>query len=160
MLVDEFLVVGDDALGDGLADGVDLRGVATARDAHADVDGCELVETDDQERLVHFEAEDFGLHEVEGGAVDFDEAATSLRGRLAEGGGREGGKGCTLQWATAVAGRERESALCSATWNHVPPRKKITIHNRVRTGLLLAEALHRLSRGSHLGFIDYPGGSV
>lgn len=37
MLVDVLLVVGDQGLGDGLADGVDLRGVATAGDAYADV---------------------------------------------------------------------------------------------------------------------------
>jgi hypothetical protein len=38
VLVDVLLVVGNDGLGDGLADGVDLRGVSTAGDADADVD--------------------------------------------------------------------------------------------------------------------------
>jgi hypothetical protein len=38
VLVDVLLVVGDDGFGDGLADGVDLRGVSTAGDADADVD--------------------------------------------------------------------------------------------------------------------------
>ena len=38
VLVDVFLVVGDDGLRDGLADGVDLRGVTTTGDADADVD--------------------------------------------------------------------------------------------------------------------------
>jgi hypothetical protein len=38
VLVDELLVVGDDGLGDGLADSVDLRGVTTTGDADADVD--------------------------------------------------------------------------------------------------------------------------
>lgn len=52
VLVDELLVVGDEGLGDGLADSVDLGGVATAGHADADVDGGELVETDDEERLV------------------------------------------------------------------------------------------------------------
>lgn len=80
MLVDEFLVVCYDALGDGLADRVDLRGVATAGDAYTDVDGCELVEADDEEWLVDLEAEDLGLDEVEGGAVDFDETAAGLEG--------------------------------------------------------------------------------
>ena len=37
VLVDVFLVVGDDGFGDGLADGVDLRGVSTTGDADADV---------------------------------------------------------------------------------------------------------------------------
>lgn len=47
VLVDELLVVGDEGLGDGLADGVDLRGVTTTGDAHSDVDLGELVEADD-----------------------------------------------------------------------------------------------------------------
>lgn len=38
VLVDVLLVVGDDGFGDGLADGVDLRGVSTTGDADADVD--------------------------------------------------------------------------------------------------------------------------
>lgn len=52
VLVNVLLVVGDDGLGDGLADGVDLRGVATTGDANADVDTGELVSADDQEGLV------------------------------------------------------------------------------------------------------------
>ena len=52
VLVDELLVVGDDGLGDGLADGVDLRGVATTGDADTDVDTSELVGANDQEGLV------------------------------------------------------------------------------------------------------------
>ena len=52
VLVDVLLVVGHDRLGDGLADGVDLRGGAAARDADADVDAGELVEAEDQDGLV------------------------------------------------------------------------------------------------------------
>lgn len=52
MLVDELLVVGDEGLGDGLTDGVDLGGVTTAGDADADVEVGELVEADDEEGLV------------------------------------------------------------------------------------------------------------
>lgn len=52
MLVDVLLVVGDEGLGDGLTDGVDLGSVATTGDADADVDVGELVKTDDQEGLV------------------------------------------------------------------------------------------------------------
>jgi hypothetical protein len=52
VLVDVLLVVGDEGLGDGLADGVDLGGVTTTGDADADVDTGELVRTDDEERLV------------------------------------------------------------------------------------------------------------
>ena len=52
VLVDVLLVVGDDALGDGLTDGVDLRRVPAARDAHADVDRGELVEAEYEEGFV------------------------------------------------------------------------------------------------------------
>ena len=38
VLVDVLLVVGDDGFGNGLADGIDLRGVTTTGDADADVD--------------------------------------------------------------------------------------------------------------------------
>lgn len=53
VLVDELLVVGDEGLGNGLADGVDLRSVTTTGDADADVDVGELVKADNQERLVN-----------------------------------------------------------------------------------------------------------
>lgn len=52
MLVDELLVVGDDGLGNGLTDGVDLGSVTTTGDADADVDVGELVEAKDEEGLV------------------------------------------------------------------------------------------------------------
>jgi len=52
VLVNVLLVVGDDGLGDGLADGVDLRDVTTTGNADADVDTGELVEADNQKRLV------------------------------------------------------------------------------------------------------------
>lgn len=101
VLVDELLVVGDEGLGDGLTDGVDLGGVTTAGDADADVDVGEFVEADDEERFVdlhvtrlvclpivamfkfvwslaHLEAENLGLDELERTAVDLDETLTSL----------------------------------------------------------------------------------
>lgn len=52
MLVNVLLVVGDDRLGDGLTDGVDLGSVTTTGDTDADVDTGELVLADDQEGLV------------------------------------------------------------------------------------------------------------
>jgi len=45
-LINVLLVVGDNGLGDGLTDGVDLRCVSTARNSDADVDLGELVEAD------------------------------------------------------------------------------------------------------------------
>jgi hypothetical protein len=59
VLVDVLLVVGDNGLGDGLTDGVDLGGVTTTSDADADVDTGELVSANDQEGLVDlFEGEE------------------------------------------------------------------------------------------------------
>jgi hypothetical protein len=55
VLIDELLVVGDQGLGDGLADGVELGSVTTTGDTDADVDIGELVEAEDEERLVDLE---------------------------------------------------------------------------------------------------------
>jgi len=52
ILVDVFLVVGDNGFGDGLADGVDLGGVTAPIDPDADVDVGELIKTDNEERFV------------------------------------------------------------------------------------------------------------
>lgn len=78
VLVNELLVVGDDGLGDGLADGVDLGDVTTTGDADTDIDTGELVEADDQKGLVDLEAELLGLDEVKRLAVDLDEALALL----------------------------------------------------------------------------------
>lgn len=52
LLVNVLLVVGDNGLGYGLTDGVDLRDMTTTGDPDADVDVGELVESDDEQRLV------------------------------------------------------------------------------------------------------------
>lgn len=77
--VDVFGVVRDDGLGDCLADGVNLRGMSSTLDADTDIEGSEGVLSSDENRLVDLEAEDLRLDEVDGGAVDADEA-TSLPG--------------------------------------------------------------------------------
>ena len=78
MLIDELLVVGDNGLGDGLTDGVDLRCVSTASNSDADIDVGKLLETDNQEGFIDLESKDFGLDEVEGLSVNFDQALSSL----------------------------------------------------------------------------------
>jgi hypothetical protein len=100
VLVDVLLVVGDDGFGNGLADGVDLRGVSTAGDANADVDiGCiqsdpnsqfvlfpglrrgvrtELVNAEDQDGLVDLESQDLGLDQGKRLSVDLDQTLTGL----------------------------------------------------------------------------------
>ena len=97
VLVDVLLVVGDDRLGDGLADGVDLRGVTTTGDADTDVDTGEFVGSNDQDGLVdlvlsimcpfffpggsllsYLEAEDLRLDQTQRLAVNLDEALSLL----------------------------------------------------------------------------------
>jgi hypothetical protein len=78
VLIDELLVVGDNGLGDGLTDGVDLRCVSTTSNSDADIDVGELLETDDQEGFVDLESKDLGLDEVEGLSVNFDQTLSSL----------------------------------------------------------------------------------
>lgn len=78
MLVDELLVVCDDGLADGLTDSVDLRCVSTTSDSDTDVDAGELVQANDEERLVHLESQDLWLDQVEGLAVNLHKTFASL----------------------------------------------------------------------------------
>ena len=104
VLVNVLLVVGDDGLGDGLADGVDLRGVTTTGDTDTDVDTSEFVGSNDQDGLVdlllldflfppfplilvdscagicvsYLEAEDLRLDQREGLAVDLNKTLALL----------------------------------------------------------------------------------
>jgi hypothetical protein len=77
-LVDVLLVVGDDGLADRLADGVNLGDVATTADADADVDVGETGLAEEEDRLVHLDAEDLRLEELERLAVHLNEAASAL----------------------------------------------------------------------------------
>ena len=79
-LINVLLVVGDDALGDGLTDGVDLGSAATRADADADVELLELVSTDDQEGLSELHGQGLGGDEVDGRAIDTENAGGVLGG--------------------------------------------------------------------------------
>lgn len=103
VLVDILLVVGDDALGNGLTDRIDLRGVTTTSNAHADVDLGELVESNDEERLVDLESQNLGLHEGERFAVHSDETFACLYVARQSLDQHKSTVSHTLQWATAMA---------------------------------------------------------
>ena len=77
-LVDELLIVSDDALADGLTDGVDLRDITTTTDADADVDVREALLAEQEDGLKDLEAEDLGLHKLDGRAVHVDHALALL----------------------------------------------------------------------------------
>lgn len=59
VLIDEFLVVCDNALCDSLSDGIDLGSVASTGDADTDVNKGELVESDNKEGLVNLSSVSF-----------------------------------------------------------------------------------------------------
>jgi hypothetical protein len=52
VLINELLVVGDQGLGNGLSDGVDLGSVTTTGDTYSDIDIGELVKANNEERLI------------------------------------------------------------------------------------------------------------
>ncbi len=69
-----------DGLGDRLANRVHLRSVTTTSNPDTDIDVRELVETDDEERLVELGAQNFRAKELEGAAVDLDETLAVASG--------------------------------------------------------------------------------
>ena len=71
-------VVRNDRLRDRLTDGVDLRRVSTTLHAETDVNRREGLLAGDEDGLVDLEAQDLGLEEGDGRAVDVDEAAALL----------------------------------------------------------------------------------
>lgn len=78
MLIDKLLVVGNDGLGDGLTDGINLRSVSTTSNSNADVDAGKFVESNNQDRFVDLESQDLGLDEVERLSVDLNESLSCL----------------------------------------------------------------------------------
>ena len=68
-LVDILLVVGDDSLGEGLPDGVDLGHVASSPHANADVEVLEAFKAEQQDGFKNFGAERLRLKEFDWGAV-------------------------------------------------------------------------------------------
>jgi hypothetical protein len=139
VLIDELLVVGNDGLGDGLTDGVNLRSVSTTSNSDADVDAGEFVEANDQDGFVDLKSQDLGLDEVERLSVDLNKSLSCLF-PICQSPSFMSSSFCigvnrTLQWATAVA-VQFLSAL------PLQSRSKVQ-----HTSLLLAEALHTLCRG-------------
>ena len=65
-----FPVVGDEGLGEGLPDAVDLAGVSAALDPDADVDVGEAVLAQEKDRLLQLVLQGSGLHQLQWPAVD------------------------------------------------------------------------------------------
>ena len=76
--IEVLCVVCNQGLGDSLSDSVDLGCVSTALDTDTDIDGGEGIFASYEDGLVHLETEDLRLDEVDGGAIDTDEATALL----------------------------------------------------------------------------------
>lgn len=77
-LVDVLLEVGDEPLGDGLADGVDLRRLPAAADADPHVDVLEAGAAGEQDGLERLEPQHLRADQLDRGAVHLDQATAGL----------------------------------------------------------------------------------
>lgn len=93
-LVNVFLVVSNQTLGNGLSDSVNLGDVTTTGDLDSDIDVLELVQANQSKRLVNLESQDFRLNQGDGGAVHLDQTLTGLDVR-------DGGSGLLLSESLA-----------------------------------------------------------
>lgn len=75
-LVDILLVVGNNTLGEGLSDGVDLGDVATTSDTDADIKILESLESEKEDGLEDLGSQGLGFKELDGGAIDTQHALT------------------------------------------------------------------------------------
>jgi len=77
-LVYVLLVVGDEGLGDGLPNGIDLCDMTAALDSHTNVHSSKSLLAQQQHWLLDLESEQLGLDLLEGASVDLDEAIAAL----------------------------------------------------------------------------------
>lgn len=88
--VGELLEVSDEALSDGLADGVGLRDLTTTTDGDVDLKAGELLGTDEGDGFHNLSTEGLGLEHVDGDTVDLDVGLSGL------GDGGDGGRVLSL----------------------------------------------------------------
>jgi hypothetical protein len=77
-LIDILGVVGNDGLGNGSSDSVDLSSNTSTLDSDADIQIRELVLTQDQDGFKDLQTKDFGLDVLNGLSIDLDESPTLL----------------------------------------------------------------------------------
>lgn len=78
LFINVLLVVSNKALSNSLTDSINLRYVTTTRNLYSDVNIGELVESNNKERLVDLESENFGLNKGNWRTINLDETLTSL----------------------------------------------------------------------------------
>merc|ERR1712228_763855 len=76
--VDVLLVIGDERLGDGLSNRINLGDVTSAVDSNANVDGGESILAEQKDGLFQLLSQRPGLDEVERPSVDFNESVAAL----------------------------------------------------------------------------------
>lgn len=72
------LMESNNSLGNRLADSVNLRHVATTLDAHANIKRSKSFLSHEQNWLVDFSAKNFGLEQINRGAIDLQKTFTAL----------------------------------------------------------------------------------
>lgn len=77
-LIDELLVVSQKPLGDGLSDGVDLRGVTTSSDSDSHVNLREVLLTQKEDGFEGFNSESGGVKVIQRNTVDSDHTGSGL----------------------------------------------------------------------------------
>lgn len=77
-LVDIFLMVSNQTLGNSLSDGVNLRDMTTTGDLHSDVDVLEFVQAGQGQWLVDLETQDLWLNQSDRRTVHLDQTLTGL----------------------------------------------------------------------------------
>lgn len=116
--------VGDDGLGDGLAEGVELARVATTRDAEADVHAREGrrergrrrgERLEEEDRLVELATENGRAVEAERDTVDLDEALALLRARARRGEGQRSTRPTRTGWDRTRSAAAGPRTLAKAT---------------------------------------------
>lgn len=71
-------MIGNDGLGKGLADSIDLRSVTTTLDTDADINVGEALLAQDEDRLKDLQAEDLGLDQLQGNTINTNQTLASL----------------------------------------------------------------------------------
>ena len=79
-LIDELLIVGDDALANGLSDCVDLSDVSSTSHSNSDVKIFESFQAEEQDGFLYFHSQCLGFEHVNWGSVDSHDTLTGSHG--------------------------------------------------------------------------------
>ncbi len=78
LLIDEFLIISHECLGDALPYGVYLRGMSSSLHADTHIDAGEFLTTQQQNGLERLVSQNLRLHQLNGTAIDLDQTSSPL----------------------------------------------------------------------------------